>query len=63
MYFVSIANNGPMTSFDVLDHAIESAHIIIDDLMADDIVYIYDDNHNIIHQYNGSMEPVGDNPV
>lgn len=63
MYFVSIAPDGPMTSFDVLDHAIESAHIIIDDLMADDIVYIYDDEFNIIHQYNGSMEPVGADPV
>lgn len=56
MYFVSISSDGPMTSFDVLDDAIESAYIIIDELMADDIVYIYDDDHNIIHQYNGSME-------
>lgn len=57
MFYVSISNNNDRAEFNALDDALFAISNMIDDIVADHVVHLYDDDA-MIGRYRGGMERV-----
>ena len=58
MFYITTNDNNVRTSFDTLDNALDAITVIVDDLIADNVIRLYHDDV-IIGQYRGQLERVG----